>query len=91
MFEHETKEHPPCGNEAAYRYRVRLGFVLHRFNGGPLKAVYGCDPSMADGVDPGCLDAPEWMPAGGMESDSGGWPRWRSQLEWRREYWRGMH
>lgn len=83
MFEPGEKEHPPCGNVAAYRYQVRLGLVLRRFGGPPLQAMYGCDPTMADGVDPGCLDAPEWMPAGGMESDTT-LPRFRNQIEWRR-------
>lgn len=91
MFEPGEKEHPPCGNVAAARYRVRLSAVLGRFEGWPLKEMYGVDPAVGDGVDPGCLDAPDWMPAGGMKSPLKLFPRYRDQMEWRREYWLCMN
>ena len=76
--------HPPSGAGVAYRYQVRISCVLGRYAGPPLQAMYGLDARLADGVDPGCLDAPDVMPAGGMESIAP-IPRGRHQVIWWRE------
>lgn len=74
------RQHPPP-DAAVHRYSVRLAYVLGRLDGLCLNAMYGLPSTLSDGVDPGCLDAPEWMPAGGMESYATGG---RQEIVWRR-------
>jgi hypothetical protein len=43
--------------DSSMRTRLRIVWSLER---------HELDPILFNGVDPGCLDAPEWIPAGSM-------------------------